>query len=584
MEDMTWYSAVRGRGAMEVVWVKDVLPKRLQETRLPIIARLLDPLNVGVKRGPLYTEYAYHEYDASPTYVRQNYPKYKLDETKYGQHGYHGSKECKIVSFWYHGDDGSVWHCVTIDGKFAKKPTKTDYPDLPIIEWTGDGAPIEDETYRSLSILHPLKDLYPYKCRLASQIGTGLLYYFYPIIKAFGFNGDVTVGPGETVSMPSKDATLDMLRPDMNVNLAQTMLTMVDQQIQQSTFPSVMYGDAGGASSGYAINQLGQSAKGRVGAIRGNQEGAIERADELVFALVEIFGGDEGVNMWGKSAQEGRSRPVILKGKDIKGNYANKVTLVPEIPTDETQRITTWLQLVNAGIISKATYRDRILNIPLPRDEDLRVTIEQGMMAPEMSNKKTLRAIQAWYKDRDDWELMIQGTPLEQIYQQEQQMLAQQAAEKEAEKAARKEQRDMQRMMESLPPEILAQLQGGMPPGMPPQGPPIGPGMPGMGDMGAMGGGGMPPMPMQEGSMGPPPGMMPPGMGPEGMPPGAMPPGMPLPGMEGMPGEMTGQITPEMMGIPQGSPPGMFEQMTGQPVDEAEIRRQMMGLPPEGMM
>jgi hypothetical protein len=343
------------------------------------------------------------------------------------------------------------------------------------------------------------------------------------------------------------------------------MLTMVDQQIQQATFPSVMYGEGMGNASGYAINQLGQAARGRINVIRENQESALERANELLFQLVEVFGGDEGVKIWGKSAYEGRGKPLVLKAKDIKENYANDVRLIPEIPADETQRITTWLQLVKEQIISKATFRDRILNVPIPRDEDTRVTIDQVMMTPEMGQKKSLRALQSWY-GKDTWEILIAGTPLEQVQKQEQAMIDQKAAEKEAAKLARKEERDMKSMMGNLPPELMQMMMaGGPPPGM--GGGMMPPGAPS----------GMPP----EGIGGPPPGMM-----PEGMPP-MMPPGGDM-SMGGPPPEMGG-MTPEMMGIPPtGGPPGMYQELTGQPLTDEEMQRRLMeqggGLPPEGMM
>ena len=566
---MSWQSLVRGRGAMQVLWVEDLLPSKLKGQRLPILPRMLDPMNVGSRQGPYYTDYAYHEYDAKPSYVRQMYPDFKVEEEdRLGRR-----KVYKLVDFWYRGNAGEVWHCVTVDGKFAKAPKKTSYPEIPIIEWTGDSAPIADFEYQSLSILHPLKDLYKLKCDLSSGIMTALWYYFNPLMVTRGVNEDIEIGPGAIVRLPDANASIEPVRMDPNISLSETMISLVDQQIQQATFPSVMYGENMGGASGYAINQLGQAARGRIATVRENQESALERATELIFQLVEIFGDDSGVLIWGKSAFENRGKPLVLRGRDIKGNYANEVRLVPEIPMDDTQRITTWLQLYNAGIISAQTMRDKIINVATPRDEDLRVTVEQIMKTPEMSNKKALRAVQSWYKSREDWELLIQGTPLEQVYQAEQQVLEQKAAEKEQARQARREERQMRDMMQGLPPDALAMMGQGM---MPPP-PDMGGGMPGE----------MPPS-------GAPPGM-PPGMPPEMpsmMQPGMGGPGMGMPpdlgGVMGAPPEMQGGMTPEMLGLPPDAAPGMFQQMTGQPLSEAEMQRRMLedmgGLPPEGMM
>ena len=67
------------------------------------------------------------------------------------------------------------------------------------------------------------------------------------------------------------------------------------------------------------------------------------------------------------------------------------------------------------------------------------------------------------------------------------------------------------------------------------------------------------------------------------MPPGMPPEGMQPPGLPGIPGEMTGQLTPEMLGIPPGAPPGMFQELMGQPLSEEEMMRRQMGVPPEIM-
>jgi hypothetical protein len=60
--DATWWTMVRGRNVFEVKWVEDDLPEKLRKKRLPILVRTLDPLNVGIKHGPLFVQWAYHKY------------------------------------------------------------------------------------------------------------------------------------------------------------------------------------------------------------------------------------------------------------------------------------------------------------------------------------------------------------------------------------------------------------------------------------------------------------------------------------------------------------------------------------------
>lgn len=552
IEDMTWMSGVRGRGALQVLWVRDILPERLQDKRLPILMRTLDPLNVGIKHGPLYTEYAYHKYLAKPNYIKQAYPKYELAVPNSAKRWHREQTKYEIVDFWYVDDDGAIWHAVTINASmagrgggnkttFAKRPYKTLYPEIPIIEWTGDGAPLDDELSRSLSILHPLRKLWPAKCKAVSHIATAMKYYTNPLIVTKNLPEDIEVGPGAIIPLNREDQDVDVIQFNANIPIAQTFLDIVEQQIGQATFPPVMFGDSGNMQAGYGVNILAQQARGRINSIRSNMESALEKANELILSLVEVFGEDKGVEIWGGSSMNERKRPINISKKDIKGNYANEVTLIPEIPTDETQRITTWLQLVREQVISKGTFRDRILNVALPRDEDLRVSVEQSLLTPELAPKKALRSIQKWYGTRSDWEQLISGTPLDEVYQQEMAWKEQQAAEREANKVARAQKKFQE---SGVPPAgyhvmpdgtlmsnaEMQQAGAGMPP-LPPTLPPGPPPFPGA------------PMPL-----------------PPGMPPGAQPPGLP-----GMPPAMAGQLTPQQMGVTPQMPPGMTGQINGDP-------------------
>ncbi len=79
--DAAWQVLVRGRCVFEVKWVEDVLPTRLKDNRLPLLVRTLDPMNVGIKQGPLYVEYAYHKYRQDRKLVAQRYPNVKKSST-----------------------------------------------------------------------------------------------------------------------------------------------------------------------------------------------------------------------------------------------------------------------------------------------------------------------------------------------------------------------------------------------------------------------------------------------------------------------------------------------------------------------
>lgn len=531
VSDLVWQSLVRGRHAVEVKWVKEELPEKLKEKRFPILIRTLDPLNVGVREGPLWTEYAFHKYTQKVNQISQRYPTIKRRDSIKEKIRRNSELELDVVDMWWTGDDGSVWNGVVVDQEFVKKPVQTDYPFIPIIEGFGDSAPIAGEAYKGISILHPMKDLYYYQCRLASQMGTGLMYYFWPMLIATNEEGreidDFEVRPGQLLR-PPPGTKIDQVAPSPNVPLAQSVLGQVDGAIQQASFPGVLYGQAPGElQAGYGVSLLSDAAKGRVNQVRFNLERTLEQVNMNLLALVEEFGGDDGVTVWGKNERGGDMYSVTLSEESINGFYENRVTITPAIPADIVQRQTLAIRLNESGVISKRTVRDKYLDIPLPEDEAVRVEVERAFEDESLRPKVVLDMLRSYYPD--DWEVMIAGTPFERVAQAEQQA-------------------------------------------MNPEPPPM-PGMPGMPPMGPMGPGG-PPMP--------PPGMMPPG--------GPMPGPMPPPGPQSiqapslnldagvLPPELSGQMTPELMGLPPDMPPEMFAQLMGNPLPPMEELNALGGL------
>lgn len=525
--DAVWQALVRGRFCFQVLWVYDQMLERLRKTSLPMIVRTLDPLNVGVKRGPLYVEYAYHKDRQTVSAIRQMFPDLEVGKGARRKSRGKGEDKLDVIDMWWVGDEGAIWNAVVVDDQFAKEPVATDYLHIPIVLGLGDTAPIDSKIGQGYSILHPLKDIYPYMCRLASQIGTGLLAYFWPAILVENEMGaevpDLEIGPGKTTPIPA-GTKVNVLRADVNVPLANNMLGILDTHMQMATFPGVMYGESGDMKAGYGVNVLADQARGRIAQIRNNVESALEHVNEIVLALVDTMADSQGVTIWGKDSRSGSIFKEVLTPEDIQGAYNNMVTLVPAVTLDDLQKQTLGMRMVEQGIASMRTYRDKFISEEFPDDEALRVAYER-LITGELGPKTQLEALQKYRPN--DWERLVKGTPLEQLARQM---------------------------------EERGQGTGG-PPGMPPGGPP---GMPP----------GMPP--------GGPPGM-PPG-GPPGMPPGG-PPGMGGGGPGGAPPAMVGGLPPELLlGAAAGQlPPGLFQQMQGEELPPEEMLRRQMGGPP-GMM
>lgn len=502
IKSAAWQGLVRGRFCFEVKWIKEQLPKRVRKKRLPILIRTLDPMGVYVQHGPLGPQWAYHTYTEERDSLLQRYPDLVLPDADTDKDE---GDELEVIDFWYIDGEGAVWNAVLVEREFAKEPSQTDYPDIPFVLGFCDAAPVEDEAYKSLSLLHPLDGIWQYQCRLASQMATGLLWYFWPAILVTNEQGqqvpDIQITPGTTNPLPM-GTRVDVLQTNPNVPLAQAVQGQIDGAGQQSTFPGVLYGQApGDLQAGYGVNILADAAKGRINGLREQLEWAIETVNELALTYVETFAGKEGVKVWGHDEGVDGIFHVEIVPEDIAGYYENFVRMTPSLPSDDIQRQTIGLRLVEGQIISRQTYRQKYANVALPGDEEERVMVEEAMMDPTVKQRVLQEALLNYFP--------------------------------------RKFNDLAQPQQEQAPPG--GPPPGMMPPGMPPQGM-MPPGAPPPGMM-------PPPEMMPPGA--PPPGMVPPGMPPD---PSLQPPGM----MPGLPPELQGGLSPEMMG---NLPPELFQML-----------------------
>lgn len=402
----------QGLGYVQALWVKDEYPEELRKKRFPILIRSLDPKAVGFVRGPKYVEYAFVKTTRSKLSVRQEYPKltrWEKPKVKRADKVKTEADEIEVVDFWYTDEmSGKVWNCVVIDDEFAKEPKETVYPFIPIIEIKGEGD--------GYSILHSINGSWQYKCRLLSNIGTGVLWATWPFFAIVNDSGyeipDITVRPMATVNVPA-GTSFNQVHPDVNLSVLNTMLTHIETQISQATFPAVLYGDAGNMQAGYGVNILSQAAGGRVAQATENLETGLMWLNELVLALVEAFDDDdEGVVLWGRDAGTEKLYKLMLKKNQIKGYYENAVQLKLKLPTDDMARQTFGLRLRDGDnpLLSDQTVRDKYLGITVPADEQDRIDAERAMKHPEVMKKTAVLQFMKQYPET--WEAVLAGTPL----------------------------------------------------------------------------------------------------------------------------------------------------------------------------
>jgi hypothetical protein len=563
-----WQALVRGRAAVEVKWVKAEIPPGLEHP--PFLIRTLDPKNVGVQRGPLFVEYAFHKYRDTRINVEQRYPKFKFDEGKTtGSMVDDENQEVTVVDFWYRSKTtGDVWNAVLIDDQFAKPPKKTAYKFIPIIEVYGDSAPTQDEAYKGLSILHSMDGPWQSKCRQLSNLATGGLWGAWPFFAVENDSGkvikDIVIRPGATEVLP-RGVNINQIMPQVNMGGIQQVVDQLDRGIDKSTFPPMMYGQTGSMQSGYGVGMVTDAASGRIKSALEQLESMVEQINSLILSLIDSFDDDdEGVSVWGYDERDRKMYSQTLTKEDIGAYYANHVKLRPSLPQDDMQRQIMGSQLVDKGYISEQTYRDEWLPLPSPTDERDRVWAEQALKTPEMArNMQMVKMIEMF---PDSWEEMIIGTPFEELANQ----IAQRKKEKLEEKK-RMEEEAMQREMAMQQQQMMGPMgPGGPPPGGPPMGPGGGPPGPGGPPMGPQGPGGPPMPPQGPGGPGGPP-----------MPPAGaqVPAGAVGPQGGGISPEMAGQFTPEMLGMMRQQDPLAFQMLMqgGGNIPPAELNQLMGG-------
>lgn len=408
-----WQTAVRGAHVFEVKYIGDKLPKALRNSRFPILVRNLDPLNVGVREGPLYTEAAYHKYDEDVFAIKQRYPKWESKKLNNTSGRRKSTEKACVIDYWWIGDEGEVWNAVIIDKRFVVEPWKTKYGMIPIIWGGADTSLASNKSYRNLSILHSIEDLWPIMNRLESLKMTAVRWYYDPAIIVQNENGeeigDIKVGPGMTTYVPF-GTKIDQLIAVPNHQVIQFVMESMEKSVQEGTFPGVMYGQSPGSlQAGYGVSILSNAAEGRITSARYNLERSMEKVNALMLNLVETFSGADGIRVWGKQQGKSGFYYETLKAGDIDGYYENRVVLKHNVPQNDVQDVTMMLRLRQDGVVSTEWVQD---NLPyqIPPDERKRVWAEQLLEDPEIKRNVMLDALKKTYPER--WQEIVAGTQL----------------------------------------------------------------------------------------------------------------------------------------------------------------------------
>lgn len=388
-----WQALVLGRGVFQVLWVRDVLPKRLRDHRMPFLIRTLDPRNAGFEYGSLYLQNAFNKSEVSNLAIKQQFPDYEYD----GEDG----EEKELIDFWFiEPEDGKVWNAVVVEDAFVMDPMATKYFDIPLVPFSGSYQPSSEEEDRHQSFLAPLISNWETMNDLLTLSATNILYYTVPAVALINENGealsDEPMSPGEWRQFPA-GTSINPITVVPNAPLVDRVLGHIGNEVQESTFTGAASGAAVGSNqAGYSYSAAMAADEGRIARYRASLQTAMVSVNEIVLGLVDSYGGAKGVTLHGKGEAEGGRYVVKLDKETIGGNYENAVELRPALDRDDAARIAMGQRLVDGGTISRQTMRDTFINDDLPVDEQQRIELERAMNNPETAPLVALHTLMAY--------------------------------------------------------------------------------------------------------------------------------------------------------------------------------------------
>jgi hypothetical protein len=419
IDALGWFGVVRGRMALQVAWIYDLLSPQQRVFQPPILYRPLDPMGVGIKRDHFGTRWAYHKYREKIVSAKARYPEVFKDGLVEAQAG--ADHEVEVTDFWYTDEKGKVWHCVLVDDAFAVKPKKTRYPVIPIMERNNDPSPSSSERWRSASILEGTLETWGELNFLHSMHLSSIGRYFWPAL--FLTNPDqedikpLDTGMGAINELPRNVGFTAPPNDKPDVGLATSAIEMLSKYEQESTFPDMLYGDAGAMRAAYGLNMMASTAVRRIRSTKEQMQILVQSANEIALWCVHNYA-PNGITLYGYDATEKKNIAVRLDSSMIPNRYENSVDIEANVTGAQMQEMIMGIQLVTNKIISRGTFRRDWIpsDKEPPPDEEIRVLIERIEDDPDLLAARLREAYLDYYGEElpagePDWQKTPQALP-----------------------------------------------------------------------------------------------------------------------------------------------------------------------------
>lgn len=451
---LKWHAVVRGRVALKVQWVYDVLPSMQKEYSPPIRFLPVDPKDIGVHRGELMPMWAFHKYDLEYRQAKQRWPDLELDKK------YQPEDIVCVTDFWYMDEkSGSIWHSVLAEDLFVIEPKRSKYPCIPIIERVCDPVPLADEELKGASILESLRPNIRNRNVAASMLMTALGREFWRSSHIVNDNNEPIPDPdtsmGAVNKYPAGTKFIGPPGPAVDIGLLEKFWAVMEANAEQATFSKAMWGEIDSMRAGYGLVLASSMTKTRIGATQKPLIDVMEEANQIALALVEKFAGPDGVKLYGYDDAERSMNAYTLLPEQIAGIHANTIVMRDNVPADEMQRSMMLMQLSSGGVLSKRTVRDN-LPVDIPDDEEIQALVERAIeQDPDLLRMQMRRAFEMKFgipmpfPEPDFKDTQAEQMAMMQQMMQQQMMAAQQA-----------QQQQMQAQVpQYLPPEMNGMMQ-----------------------------------------------------------------------------------------------------------------------------
>ena len=166
---------------------------------------------------------------------------------------------------------------------------------------------------------------------------------------------------------------------------AREQMGLLSAEMQESSFPTQMYGGGSSASSGYALSQMGDAGRIRLTQPQKQQESALGVWAQKTLSLLRNFAPSQSVQVYGRL--HGLSYTTELMGQDTHGFRVN-FSLTPQFPNDEMRKVAMSTQ--TKDLLSSETRMEKYLGVQQPDQEVSRMLRELAERHPMMVEYKLM--------------------------------------------------------------------------------------------------------------------------------------------------------------------------------------------------